>query len=96
MLPTVIAVAAALILGGIGVVIGLLVHRRTGQQRENPTPARGALPPFMTGPDLSSLHQSCDQGFALPNATGFGTHAGPGDSRNVMSFCQQRVDDVLG
>jgi serine/threonine-protein kinase len=82
-LPTVIAVVA-LILGGIGVVIGLLVHGRTGQQQT--PPARSAPPPLVTGPDLSSLHQSCDQGFTLPNATGYGTHAGRGTPETSCLF----------
>ena len=84
MLPTVIAVAAALILAGIGVVIGLLAHKPTGQQQ--PPPARAALPPLVTGPDRSSLHQSCDQGFSLPTATGFGTHAGRGTPETSCLF----------
>ena len=42
LLPTVIAVAAALILGGIGVVIGLLAQREGEHQ---------TLPPQVTGPD---------------------------------------------
>lgn len=83
-LPTVIAVAAALILGGIGVVIGLLVHKPTGQQQT--PPAGAALPPLVTGPDQSSLHQSCDQGFSLPNATGFGTRAGRGTPETSCLF----------
>ncbi len=83
-LPTVIGVAAALILGGIGVVIGLIVHKPTGQQ---PTPpARAAQPPLVTGPDMSILHQSCDQGFTLPTATGFGTHAGRGTPETSCLF----------
>ena len=82
-LPTVIAVGA-LVLGGVGVVIGLLVHGRTAQQ---PTPPpRAATPPLVTGPDLSSLHQSCDHGFTLPNATGFGTHAGRGTPETSCLF----------
>jgi serine/threonine-protein kinase len=83
-LPTVIVAAAALILGGIGVVVGLLIHGRTGQQ---PTPpARAAPPPLVTGPDLSSLHQSCDQGFTLPTATGYGSHAGRGTPETSCLF----------
>jgi len=83
-LPTVIGVAAALILGVIGVVVGLHVHGPTGQQ---PTPpARTAPPPLVTGPDLSTLHQSCDQGFTLPTATGFGTHAGRGTPETSCLF----------
>jgi len=83
-LPTVIAVAAALILGGIGVVIGLLVHKPT-QQSQTPS-ARAALPPLVTGPDQSTMHQTCDQGFTLPNATGFGTHAGRGTPETSCLF----------
>ncbi len=83
-LPTVIGVAAALILAGIGVAIGLIAHRTTGQE-QNP-PARAVQPPLITGPDLSSLHQSCDQGFALPSATGFGTHAGRGTPETSCLF----------
>jgi serine/threonine-protein kinase len=81
----VIAVAAALILAGIGVVIGLLVHARNEQQPQA-APAHPARPPLVTGPDLSTLHQSCDQGFTLPNATGFGTHAGRGTPETSCLF----------
>jgi serine/threonine kinase PknH len=84
MLPTVIAIAGAMILAGIGVVIGLLVHERTGQQQTSP--ARPVLLPLVTGPDQSSLHQSCDQGFSLPTATGFGTHAGRGTPETSCLF----------
>ena len=84
MLPTVIAVAAGLVLAGMGVVIGVLVHGPTGE-RQGP-PAHAALPPLVTGPDLSSLHQSCDQGFALPTGTGFGTHAGQGTPETSCLF----------
>ena len=83
-LPTVIAVAAGLVLAGMGVVIGVLVHGPTGE-RQGP-PAHAALPPLVTGPDLSSLHQSCDQGFALPTGTGFGTHAGRGTPETSCLF----------
>jgi serine/threonine-protein kinase len=82
-LPAVIAVAA-LVLAGVGVVIGLLVHGRAGQP---PTPpGRAGSPPLVTGPDLSTLHQSCDQGFTLPTATGFGTHAGRGTPETSCLF----------
>ncbi len=116
-LPTVIAAAAALLLGGIGVVIGLLAHGNTGQaaapsaatpvapqtvsqsvapQSPSPPqttvlPAPAALPPMVTGPDESSLHQSCDAGFALAGAAGFGTHAGRGTSQTSCLF----ADNVL-
>jgi serine/threonine kinase PknH len=83
-LPTVIGVAAALILGGIGVVVGLHFHGPTGQQPTPPT--RTAPPPLVTGADLSSLHQSCDQGFTLLTATGFGTHAGRGTLETSCLF----------
>jgi serine/threonine kinase PknH len=83
-LPTVIAVAAATILGGIGVVIGLLVNGNSGQAgTDEPT---AALPPLVTGPDLSVRHQSCDQGFSLPDATGFGTRAGRGTPETSCLF----------
>ncbi|MDT5146253.1 MAG: serine/threonine protein kinase, bacterial [Mycobacterium sp.] len=75
-LPTVIAVAAGLVLAGIGVIVGLSSQRTTGPQQS--PPPRGAQPPLITGPDHGALHQTCDQGFALPTATGFGTHGGRG------------------
>jgi serine/threonine-protein kinase len=81
-LPTVIAVAAALILGGIGVVIGLLTHR-------DPGPAVGPVAKtaeVVPGPDRSSLHQSCDQGYTLPNVSGFGSHAGRGTAETTCLF----------
>jgi serine/threonine protein kinase len=46
-----------------------------------PPPVTGpsaALPPLVTGPDETFKHRSCDEGFTLPTATGFGTHAGRG------------------
>lgn len=104
--PAVIAVAAVLILGGTGVIIGLLAFGDDPQQKAGPTPTAptptteptepttrdttpapppgpttpsvGTMPPIVTGPDQSGLHQSCDQGFALTSATGFGTHSGRG------------------
>jgi len=88
-LPTVIAVAAALILGGIGVVIGLLAQGdfgRTGSPSSSTTPTRGGLPPLVTGPDQTSLHQSCDQGFTMPTASGFATHAGRGTPETSCLF----------
>jgi serine/threonine-protein kinase len=110
----VIAVAAALILGGIGVVIGQLYHRNSQQtagpsvstestaaqtasttkgpsaQTTPPSPATpvpsGRPPPLVTGPDQSSLHESCDQGFTLPTATGFATRAGRGSPETSCFF----------
>ncbi|HET6737258.1 serine/threonine-protein kinase [Mycobacterium sp.] len=88
-LPTVIAVAAVAILGGIGVVIGLLVNGDDGQAgADEPT---AAVPPVVTGPDLSARHQSCDEGFSLPTATGFGTRAGRGTAETSCLF----ADSVL-
>lgn len=113
-LPTVIVVAAALILGGIGVVIGELAHRNStagpsteSRSAESATPTTtiaksssgqatpsssatavptGPPPALVTGPDQSGLHQSCDQGFTLPTATGFGTHAGRGTAETSCYF----------
>ncbi|MEX3644316.1 serine/threonine-protein kinase [Mycolicibacterium porcinum] len=92
-LPTVIAVAAALILGGIGVVIGMLV-KNADQPPDTPATASpndpahggGPLPPLITGPDQSSLHQSCDDGFAVTTATGFGSRAGRGTPETSCLF----------
>nr|WP_082947428.1 serine/threonine-protein kinase [Mycobacterium sp. E2479] len=82
-LPSVTAITAVLVLAGIGLDIGLFANGPSAQQE---TPARAALPPLVTGPDLSSLHQSCDQGFSLPNATGFGSHAGRGTPETSCLF----------
>jgi serine/threonine-protein kinase len=84
-MPPTVIVVVALILGGVGVVIGLLVHGRTVEQSQTP-PARSGPPPLVTGPDLSSLHQTCDQGFTLPTATGYGTHAGRGTPETSCLF----------
>jgi hypothetical protein len=81
MLRAVIAVAAVLILGAIGVVVGVLTHR-DGEPSARPD----ALPPLVTGPDQSSLRQSCDQGFSLPTGGGFGTHAGRGTRETSCLF----------
>ncbi|WP_055400052.1 MULTISPECIES: serine/threonine-protein kinase [unclassified Mycobacterium] len=83
-LPTVIGAAAALILAGIAVAVGVLAHPPTGQQQA--PPARAVQPPLITGPDMSSLHQSCDQGFSLPTATGFGSRAGRGTPETSCLF----------
>jgi serine/threonine-protein kinase len=83
-LPTVIGLAAALVLAGIGVVIVLVAQSPAGQPQISPP--RAAVPPLITGPDLSVLHQSCDQGFSLPTATGFGTHAGRGTPETSCLF----------
>jgi serine/threonine-protein kinase len=97
LLPTVVAVGAALILGAIGVVIGLLVHGHSGppggtaaavSASSAPASPSGGLPPMPTGPDQSSLHQTCDEGFALPNAGGFATHAGRGTETTSCLFAK--------
>lgn len=83
-LPAVIAVAATLVLAGIGGGIVLLVHGRSGHP-QNPS-AHATVPPLITGPDQSTLHQTCDEGFSLPTATGFGTHAGRGTPQTSCLF----------
>ncbi|SBS79022.1 Serine/threonine protein kinase [uncultured Mycobacterium sp.] len=82
LLPTAIAVAAALILGGIGVIIGLLARDHSGQAMGPVVKTAEVVP----GPDQSALHQSCDDGFTLPNADGFGTHAGRGTAETTCLF----------
>ncbi|OBC02474.1 serine/threonine protein kinase [Mycobacterium sp. 852013-50091_SCH5140682] len=91
-LPTVIAVAAALIVGAIGIVIGMLANNpgqpagpAAATSTAGPAPA-GPLPPLVTGPDQSGLHQSCDQGFTAATATGFGSHAGRGTPETSCLF----------
>jgi serine/threonine-protein kinase len=84
LLPTVIGLSAALVLAGIGVVIVLVGQSPAGQPQISPP--RAAQPPLITGPDLSVLHQSCDQGFSLPTGTGFGTHAGRGTPETSCLF----------
>lgn len=95
MLPTVVAVAAALILGGIGIVIGMLSRGGPGQIAGPSPPAhslqaapRQGMPPIVTGPDESSTHQSCDEGFSVPGAGGFGTHAGRGTRETSCRFTE--------
>jgi serine/threonine-protein kinase len=83
-LLSVIAVAA-LVVGGIVVVIGLLANGNFGQTAGTAEPT-AAMPPLVTGPDESSLHESCDQGFSMPTATGFGTRAGRGTPQTSCLF----------
>lgn len=47
-----------------------------------------ASPPLVTGPDQSTRHDSCDQGFQHPNATGFGSHGGRGSPPTSCYFAQ--------
>jgi serine/threonine protein kinase len=93
-LPLVIAVAAALVLGGIGVVIGLLADGKFGGGADQNQSS--GTPPVVTGPDNSIRHQSCDQGFTLPNATGFGTHAGRGTAETSCLFTQSVLTSYWG
>jgi serine/threonine kinase PknH len=92
-LPTVIAVSAALVLGAIGVVIGLLAKLNTPAPTPAPTAAPtsptgpiAGLPPLVTGPDQSISHTVCDQGFQVANGIGFGTHAGRGSAGTSCFF----------
>jgi serine/threonine kinase PknH len=79
-LPVVVA-TAVLVLAGFGLLVWLLV------QPDSETHG----PPVVVGPDQSKLHQSCDQGFALPTHDGFGTHAGRGTPETSCFF----TDSVL-
>ena len=83
-------VFAAILLGAVGVVIGLLAGRGDSGQNADPSqssPAQaGGLPPIVQGPDNSLSHESCDQGFSLPTASGFGSHAGRGTPSTSCYF----------
>jgi hypothetical protein len=80
------------LLGAIGVVIGLLAGGGNSGQSAGPSqkpgsPAdAGGLPPILQGPDNSLSRQSCDQGFSLPTASGFGSHAGRGSPQTSCYF----------
>ncbi len=104
-LPTVIAVAAALILGGIGVR-----DRHARQQRR---PVRGHTAAVGVGersgagrrpgaaPDhRTAIRAACtsrgDDGFAATTGTGFASRAGRGTAETSCLFHQQRADVVLG
>lgn len=93
-LPAVIAGAATLVLACTAVVVAILGNKQAGQ--EQPPPARAVVPPLITGPDLSSLHQSCDQGFSLPTATGFGAHAGRGTAETSCLFADSVLTSYWG
>jgi serine/threonine kinase PknH len=89
LVPTVIAVSAALVLGAIGVVIALLAKLNTRAPTAPPTTSMGpiaGLPPLVTGPDQSISHTICDQGFQVANGTGYGTHAGRGSAGTSCFF----------
>ena len=89
LVPTVIAVAAALVLGAVGVIIGLLAKLNTpapGPAPTTPVSPIAGLPPLVTGPDQSISHTVCDQGFQVASGTGFGTHAGRGSAGTSCFF----------
>ncbi|MDX1885784.1 serine/threonine-protein kinase [Mycolicibacterium sp. 120270] len=85
LMPTALAMSA-LALVAVGVLIWLLVQRDSDSGRPD---ADG--PPLVTGPDQSKLHQTCDEGFALPTREGFGTRAGRGTPETSCFF----TDSVL-
>jgi serine/threonine protein kinase len=113
LIPTVVAVSAALVLGAVGIVIGLLakLNSAPGPSAAPVTPmtapgavptesfpspispvpvptrpAPAAVPPLVPGPDQSSSHTNCDQGYQLNNATGFGTRGGRGTQETSCYF----------
>ncbi|MCV7229075.1 serine/threonine-protein kinase [Mycolicibacterium komossense] len=111
LIPVVIAVAAALLLGGIGVVIGLLAQQKSAPPTSTgpagvstvalpaptnrteppspppaPVPQSAVRPPLVLGRDSSESHESCDDGFSLRNAAGFGSHAGRGTAETSCFF----------
>jgi serine/threonine-protein kinase len=49
-------------------------------------PGLAALPPIVAGPDNSVSHTICDQGYQLPDETGFGMHAGRGTPETSCYF----------
>jgi serine/threonine-protein kinase len=84
----VVAAVTVLAIGGISLLTWLLLHPDSGSDA---TKAASSGAPVVTGPDQSKLHQSCDQGFALPLRDGFGTHAGRGTPETSCFF----TDSVL-
>jgi serine/threonine-protein kinase len=117
LIPTVIAVSAAVVLAAIGAIVGMLAksdspppqasssvsvpptippyageptssipQESIPQESIPPRPTASAPPPLVTGPDQSTTHQSCDQGFQLSNTTGFGSHGGRGSPQTSCYF----------
>jgi serine/threonine kinase PknH len=114
LVPTIIGVAAALVLVAIGVAIGLpakiISTPATSASPSTPTtfpgsspsnesspapissqplpsrPSAVTPPPIVTGPDQSSSHTSCDQGYRLTTSTGFGSQAGRGSPATSCYF----------
>ncbi|MFZ0834338.1 MAG: hypothetical protein WAM92_14910, partial [Mycobacterium sp.] len=110
-LPTVIAIAAALILGAIGVVIGLLANQNSSSTDDSALTASSRVPAsgYVTSPRVTtssatptaqpSLVQSadaygdtCGQGIALPNTTGFGSRAGRGSDKTSCYFARRVLE----
>jgi hypothetical protein len=55
-----------------------------------PAPAPAALPPLVTGPDMYGV--TCDQGYSLTTATGFGSHSGRGTTETSCYFAGRVLD----
>lgn len=106
-LPAVIAVLAALVLGGIGIVIGMLANQGPSSPTVNTSspasamvpatmppaasPSRVSRPPLVTGPDSSKYRETCDEGFTVPDVSGWGSRAGRGTPETSCFF----ADSVL-
>ena len=91
LLPAIIAVTAALVLGAIAVVIGILAQ----PDSETSTAPAGNGAPIVTGPDQSKLHQSCDQDrTACPRRVRHSRRAR--HARSVLFLHRQRAEGVLG
>jgi serine/threonine protein kinase len=113
LLPAVIAIAAALILGSIGVVIGLLAKPDSSQSgtaaptsrvpasTDYDVPSRqgtttSSVPTPTVTPSLvqtaDAYGETCGQGIALPNETGFGSRAGRGSDKTSCYFARSVLD----
>lgn len=112
LLPTVIAVVAAMLLGAIGVVIGLLANQnsstsdtaattssRVPASTDYDAPTRPAPTTSATPTAIPSLVQTadfygetCGQGIALPNTTGFGSRAGRGSDKTSCYFARSVLE----
>ncbi len=106
-LPAVIAVAAALVLGAIGIVIGMLANQSPSSSSANTSPQsasavpatipppvsqnRISRPPLVTGADSSKYRETCDEGFAMPGVSGWGSRSGRGTPETSCFF----ADSVL-
>ncbi len=111
-LPTVVAIAAALILGAVGVVIGLLANQNSSSSDDSAltpssrvpastdyVPTRQVTTTSATPTALPSLVQSadaygetCGQGIALENTTGFGSRAGRGSDKTSCYFARSVLE----